>query len=44
MKFESRRVQNEEIKKKTRFAIPKNVFSLLLFFGWSLSLHFKDDL
>jgi hypothetical protein len=30
--------------KKTCFVIQKDVFSLLLFWGAPLALHFKDDL
>jgi hypothetical protein len=31
-------------EKKTCFAVPKNVFSLLIFLAAPLALHFKDDL
>jgi hypothetical protein len=44
MRVESGRGQNEEERKKTRFAICKNVLSTLLFLTGSLALHFKDDL
>jgi len=40
MRFESRRGQNEEKLKKKQFAIWKNLFSLLLFFGWSFGFAF----
>jgi hypothetical protein len=38
VRFESRRGQNE---KKTHFAIQKDIFSLLLFDGWSLYFTFE---
>jgi hypothetical protein len=41
MRFESRRGQNEEERKKTRFAICKNVLSLLLFFDWFFGFAFQ---
>jgi hypothetical protein len=46
VRFESRRGQNEKNKNKMRFAIRKNIFSLLLFsfLAGLLALHFKDDL
>jgi hypothetical protein len=31
-------------KKKTRFEILRNIFSLLFFYPAPLALHFKDDL
>ncbi len=42
MRFESRRGQNEENWKEMRFAIQKNVFSLLLFLAGCLALCLKD--
>jgi len=40
----SRRGQNEEKWKKLVLQFEKTYFFLLLFFGCSLALHFKDDL
>jgi hypothetical protein len=37
-------VKMKRNEKKTHFAIQNNVFSLLLFFGCSFALHFKDNL
>jgi len=35
MRFENKKMKNEKKKKKTHFTIRKNIFILLLFFGWS---------
>jgi hypothetical protein len=41
MKFESKRSRNEEFFFLMCFTIPKNVFSLQLFLGWSLGFAFS---
>jgi hypothetical protein len=41
MKFESKRGENEKKEIRTHFVIRKNVFSLLLFVGWSFGFAFQ---
>jgi hypothetical protein len=42
MRFESKKGQNEKKLKQTCFAIRKNnIFSLLLFLGWSFGFAFQ---
>jgi hypothetical protein len=41
MMFETKRSNMKKYWKKSHFAIRKNVFALLLFFGWSFGFVFQ---